>query len=55
MIKKKVINIASIRGLFIRFIRLFYGPTFYMTIKKTDSIFREKILLTVSMSNECGG
>ena len=55
MIKKKVITFTSMKGLLVRFVRLFYGPTYFMTFKKINPALREKLLLTVSMSNECGG
>ncbi len=55
MNNKSKINFSSLKDLAARLIRVFYGPAFFMTLKNTDPIFREKLLITVSMSNECGG
>lgn len=38
-----------------RFIDIFRGPSFVAVLRKTDPVFREKILLTVSMANNCAG
>jgi hypothetical protein len=46
---------SSLMKLFGSFFRMFSGPTFFMTFRKTGPVLREKLLLTVSMSNECGG
>lgn len=36
-----------------RFGQIFKGPTFLMTFIKVDNRLREKILLTVSIANNC--
>jgi hypothetical protein len=38
-----------------RLINIFKGPMFITVFRKIDPVFREKILLTVSMSNNCAG
>ena len=38
-----------------RLINIFKGPMFITVFRKFDPAFREKILLTVSMSNNCAG
>ena len=38
-----------------RLINIFKGPMFITVFRKIDPAFREKILLTVSMSNNCAG
>lgn len=38
-----------------RFINIFKGPMFITVFRKIDPVFREKILLTVSMANNCAG
>ncbi len=43
----------SIGDFFTRFSGLFRGPSFISTLLKTDRIFREKILLTVTLANNC--
>lgn len=49
------IFIASFADLTLKLVRMLYLPTFFMTFRNTDPLFREKVLLTVSISNECGG
>jgi len=49
------VTVSSLKELFVKFFRSFSGPTFFMTFRSIEPSFREKILLTVSMSNECGG
>jgi len=34
---------------------VFRGPSFVAVMKKIDPVFREKILLVVSMANNCAG
>ena len=34
---------------------LFKGPTFFSTFVNLDSKLREKIIITVSIANNCGG
>ncbi|MGV7929909.1 MAG: hypothetical protein AB2L13_13585 [Spirochaetota bacterium] len=36
-----------------RFAGLFRGPSFISTLLKTNGVFREKILLTVTLANNC--
>jgi hypothetical protein len=38
-----------------RFTAIFKGPSFITVYKKIDPVFREKILITVSMTNNCAG
>ncbi|HNX25710.1 MAG TPA: hypothetical protein PKG60_16810 [Spirochaetota bacterium] len=38
-----------------RFIDIFRGPMFISAFRKIDPVFREKLLLTVSMANNCAG
>jgi hypothetical protein len=38
-----------------RLIDLFRGPSFISIFKKIDPVFREKLLITVSMANNCAG
>lgn len=45
---------SSFSDFFKRLFDLFRGPTFYMTFRRTDPKFREKVILTVSMANNCG-
>ncbi len=49
------ITVTSLKDFFVKFCRMFSGATFFMTFRRIDPHFREKILLTVSMSNACGG
>lgn len=39
----------------IRLVRLFKLPLFTLTFLKVDPLTREKILLTISMANQCKG
>jgi hypothetical protein len=39
----------------IRLIDIFRGPTFIKVFRKINPVFREKLLLTVSMANNCAG
>lgn len=36
-----------------RLITVFRGPSFISTLRKTDGLFREKILLAVTLANNC--
>ncbi len=38
-----------------RFADIFRGPMFISVFLKIDPVFREKLLLTVSMTNNCAG
>jgi hypothetical protein len=38
-----------------RFINIFRGPSFISVFRNVDPVFREKLLLTVSMTNNCAG
>lgn len=38
-----------------RFADMFKGPGFISAFRKIDPIFREKLMITVSMANNCGG
>lgn len=38
-----------------KFAAMFRGATFIMTFPRTDARFREKILLAVSVANNCHG
>ncbi len=38
-----------------RFFSIFRGPTFLSTFRNVDPVFREKLLLVVSMANDCAG
>jgi len=38
-----------------RFISIFRGPSFITAYKTMDPKFREKILITISMTNNCAG
>lgn len=38
-----------------RFAAIFRGPMFITVFRKIDPVFREKLLLTVSMTNNCAG
>jgi hypothetical protein len=49
------INVRSLGALAKKLAVLWGGPTFFSTFRKTGAAFREKILLTVSMANACGG
>ncbi len=51
MIEKR--SFESIADFFKKLFDIFRGPTFLMTWLKIDKILREKILLTISMSNKC--
>ncbi|HSV97333.1 MAG TPA: hypothetical protein VLM75_10420 [Spirochaetota bacterium] len=43
----------SVGDFLTRLAGLFRGPLFISTILKTDGLFREKILLTVTLANNC--
>ena len=49
------INPRSLCALARKLVAMWGGPTLYSTFRNTDAQFREKILLTVSMANACGG
>jgi len=49
------INLRSLKRLSIKFLSLFKGPFLAGVLRRTDPLFREKLLLVVSMSNTCGG
>ena len=49
------ISSGSLKMLFVKLLRMFYGPALVSTFRSMDPVFREKILLTVSISNTCGG
>ncbi|HOP64502.1 MAG TPA: hypothetical protein PK358_14815 [Spirochaetota bacterium] len=49
------ISLSSMAELFGKLFRVFPGPFLVTALRRTDPKFREKLLLTVSMSNECGG
>ncbi len=36
-----------------RLTTVFRGPSFISTLRKTDGLFREKILLAVTLANNC--
>jgi len=38
-----------------RFLGLFSGPLFISAFRGIDPVFREKLLLVVSMTNNCAG
>lgn len=38
-----------------RFFNIFKGPSFITIFRKVDPKFREKLFLTVSMTNNCAG
>jgi hypothetical protein len=46
-------SFESFADFFKKLIDIFKGPTFLMTFLKVDKILREKILLTISLSNNC--
>lgn len=46
---------TSFSDFIIRLIDIFRGPMFITIIRKIDPVFREKLLLTVSMANNCAG
>lgn len=45
----------SARDFGAKFFELFKGPTMFMTVLNVDAKFREKIMLTVAMANNCYG
>lgn len=45
----------SLSDFFRRFLGLFSGPLFLSAFRGIDPVFREKLLLTVSMTNNCAG
>ncbi|NLV66983.1 MAG: hypothetical protein GXY14_04830 [Spirochaetes bacterium] len=49
------INHGSLKRLFLKFLSLLRGPFIIGVLRRTDQVFREKLLLVVSMSNMCGG
>lgn len=49
------INPRSLKALAGKLVAMWGGATLYSTFRNTDAQFREKILLTVSMANACGG
>lgn len=46
---------SSYRDLFVKGAAVFRGPTFIMTFIRIDPKFREKILLAVTVANNCYG
>jgi hypothetical protein len=46
---------TSIYDFIKRFTAIFKGPSFIAVYRKIDPVFREKILITVSMANNCAG
>ncbi|HNW27512.1 MAG TPA: hypothetical protein PKN50_03450 [Spirochaetota bacterium] len=46
---------TSYRDLFMKGAAVFRGPTFLMTFLRVDPKFREKILLAVTVANNCFG
>lgn len=51
-------NLATFESLtdfFKRLADIFRGPTFISAFRRIDPLFREKLLLTVSMANNCAG
>ena len=38
-----------------RLVDVFRGPSFVSVFREIDPVFREKLLLTVSMANNCAG
>ncbi len=44
---------GSLRDFFARFGDVFRGPTFAMTFIRLDPRFRERIMLAVSVANNC--
>lgn len=46
---------GSLNDFIRRFFAVFRGPTFVSAIREIDPVFREKLLLTVSMANNCAG
>jgi hypothetical protein len=60
-INKKEMGVSSIKkrtfesgaDFFIKLFDALKGPTILMTFLKVDSILREKVLLTLSISNNC--
>lgn len=38
-----------------RLVNIFRGPMFITVFRRIDPVFREKLLLTVSMANNCAG
>lgn len=46
-------SFASPRDFFRKFFRIFGGPSFRITFKNIDAGLRERILLTVSIANNC--
>lgn len=53
MLKMEMKTFKSFFDFFFRFLSIFKGPTFLMTFLKIDKKLREKILLTVSIGNNC--
>jgi hypothetical protein len=45
----------SLSDFFSRLFDIFRGPMFITVFKKINPVFREKLLLTVSMANNCAG
>jgi len=44
---------TSPRDFLSRLIAVFRGPSFISTLRKTDGLFREKILLAVTLATNC--
>ncbi|MCU0843953.1 MAG: hypothetical protein MUC76_03395 [Spirochaetes bacterium] len=44
---------SSVGDFFTRLAGLFRGPLFISTLLKTNGLFREKILITVTLANNC--
>ena len=51
----KMRTFSSVMDFFAKSIELFKGATILMTLLKVKHKFREKILLTVAMANNCYG
>jgi hypothetical protein len=46
---------SSYRDLLVKGAAMFLGPTFIMTFLRIDPKFREKLLLAVTVTNNCYG
>ncbi|ACN14290.1 conserved hypothetical protein [Desulforapulum autotrophicum HRM2] len=55
ILEPKKVSFISPVDFFIRLGSTLKLPTFYSTYRAVDSVLREKILLTVSIMNDCSG
>lgn len=55
ILEQKKVSFISPADFFIRLGSTLKLPTFYSTYRAVDFVLREKILLTVSITNDCSG